>query len=48
MSSYKVRDIPSDQYKELRDKAADETKAEGKADSINKQIFKAIRLYLGK
>ena len=45
-ASYAVRDIPNDQYVELRNRAADETKSEGKVNSINKQILKAIKKYL--
>jgi hypothetical protein len=46
MAEYAVRQIPDEQYKKLRDLAADETKAEGKNDSINKQILEAIKQYL--
>lgn len=48
MRTYTVKGIPEDQYKELRDKAADETKAETEVNSINKQILEAIRIYLEK
>lgn len=42
MKSYTIRDIPDDQYKALRIKAAE------KETSINKTILEAISLYLGK
>ena len=48
MKNYPLRGIPDKQHKELRDRAADEVKKEGAADSINKQILKAISLYLAK
>ena len=40
MKSYTVRDIPDDQYKALRIKAAEKEK------SINKAILEAIERYL--
>jgi plasmid stability protein len=40
MKSYTVRDIPKDQYKKLRVKAAEEE------TSINKTILKAIEQYI--
>lgn len=40
MKSYTVRDIPDDQYKALRIKAANEE------TSINKTILKAIKKHL--
>jgi len=42
MKSYTVRDIPDDQYKALRIKAAE------KETSINKAILEAIEKYLVK
>jgi len=42
MKSYTVRDIPDDQYKALRIKAAE------KETSINKAILEAIKKYLSK
>lgn len=42
MKKYTVRDIPDDQYKKLRIKAAE------KETSINKTILEAIKRYLKK